>query len=273
MNAMPPWDPNRRRALFQWLPSLVLLAVALAGGIALTSCSTGRETASLPPMIEGAEFVGNQACLDCHANYVRTFAVSAHGRFHSEKHRQAGMTGCESCHGPGSKHIASPKDKGRFILNPGKDPSSCLQCHTTVHAEFQMPAHHQVLEGRMNCVQCHDPHGRDIMKPVGGLATARLNESCGKCHIEQSRPVIYEHEALREGCVTCHQPHGSPNDKMLVQRDNNLCLRCHAETQLAGGDFNIGKVPHAALMRQGSCWSAGCHTAVHGSNVNARLLY
>jgi hypothetical protein len=32
-------------------------------------------------------------------------------------------------------------------------------------------------------------------------------------------------------------------------------------------------VPHAARLRQGGCWSAGCHTAVHGSNVHPRMLY
>jgi hypothetical protein len=27
------------------------------------------------------------------------------------------------------------------------------------------------------------------------------------------------------------------------------------------------------LIRMGSCWSSGCHTAVHGSNVDVRLRY
>src|ERR1051325_6578308 len=26
------------------------------------------------------------------------------------------------------------------------------------------PKHHQVIAGQMNCVNCHDPHGHDIMK-------------------------------------------------------------------------------------------------------------
>ena len=130
----------------------------------------------------------------------------------------------------------------------------------------------------MNCVQCHDPHGMDIRKPARGLAMARLNESCAPCHREQSRPFVYEHEALREGCTICHNPHGSINAKMLVQRDNNLCLKCHAQTVgplpgASSGIIYIGSVDHTARLRLGSCWSAGCHTAVHGSNVHARQLY
>jgi DmsE family decaheme c-type cytochrome len=145
-----------------------------------------------------------------------------------------------------------------------------------VDAEFRLPQHHPVIEGRMNCVQCHDPHGSDIYKPAGGLAMARLNESCAQCHREQSRPVVFEHEALREGCTVCHQPHGSINTKMLAQSDPNLCLRCHAQDQSPGvpaGEIFIGKVPHAALLQMGTCWSAGCHTAVHGSNIHPKMLF
>jgi predicted CXXCH cytochrome family protein len=115
----------------------------------------------------------------------------------------------------------------------------------------------------------------DIMKPQRGLALARLNETCAPCHREQSRPVVFEHEALREGCTVCHNPHGSINAKMLVERDANLCLKCHAQIAGpdAGNELFIGKVPHSSYLRRGTCWSAGCHTAVHGSNINAKMLY
>ena len=102
---------------------------------------------------------------------------------------------------------------------------------------------------------------------------ARLNEGCAACHREQTRPFVFEHPALREGCTACHNPHGSINAKLLIQRDVNLCLRCHAQVQGKPGDFYIGSVPHTSYIRMGTCWSAGCHTAVHGSNVDVRLRY
>jgi DmsE family decaheme c-type cytochrome len=137
-----------------------------------------------------------------------------------------------------------------------------------------LPQHHPIIENRMNCVDCHDPHGHDIFKPARGatLAMARQNETCANCHREQTRPFVFEHEALREGCVVCHQPHGSINRALLTERDNNLCLKCHAQVQ-TGADIMIGKENHAGKLGRGSCWASGCHSAVHGSNVSPKLRF
>jgi len=225
--------------------------------------------------------VGNKSCVECHADYTRVFPSSPHARLHLEGTPRGDSAGCESCHGPGSLHVSSGGGRGKFIINPGRDPEACFTCHVDVHAQFKLPQHHPVLEQRMNCVQCHDPHGADIMQAshrtaFGARAAsgmARLNESCAQCHREQARPVIFEHEALREGCTICHQPHGSVNAKLLLDRDNNLCLRCHAQSPGPAGQIYIGQTDHTANLRLGSCYSAGCHTAIHGSNIDRRLLY
>lgn len=237
----------------------------------LSSCVSVDRIVAAPPAIEGATFVGNAACADCHTNITRLFAGSPHGRYHRDDVKLAGLTGCESCHGPGSKHVAAAGAR-QLIFNPGRDPAACFTCHLEAHAEFNLPQRHPVIEGRMTCVQCHDPHGPDLMKPAGGLAMARLNQSCAQCHRDQARPFVFEHEALREGCVACHQPHGSIASKLLAQRDANLCLKCHAQVQQPGAVM-IGKMDHAQLLRLGTCWSAGCHTAVHGSNIHPKMLY
>jgi predicted CXXCH cytochrome family protein len=261
---------------FTRIAAATILSGAIMGGLALLveSCSSVSGTVMAPTEIPGAHYVGNGACLDCHAEYVRKFAASPHARIRFQKIAAGDQAGCESCHGPGSKHVESAEHK--FILNPGKNPASCFQCHLEAQAEFNLPQHHPVSEGKMNCVQCHDPHGMDIMKPAGGLAMARLNQSCAQCHREQTRPVVFEHEAMREGCTTCHNPHGSVNRKMLTQADANLCLRCHAQNQtfFAGtGTIAIGAVDHTTFLNRATCWAAGCHTAVHGSNVDPRLRY
>jgi len=252
--------------------SLTLLAGAC---FLASSCSSLDHTAAAPPEVPGAHFVGNQACANCHTNIARLFPSSPHARFHRDDLASASRTGCESCHGAGSEHVRVGGGRGRFIVNPGRDPATCFQCHLEVHAQFHLPSHHPVPEERMNCVQCHDPHGREIMKPARGLAMARLNETCANCHRDQSRPFVFEHQALREGCVTCHTPHGSINDKLLVDRDVNLCLKCHAQVQSPQKPdaIVIGKVNHTEYLKVGTCYSAGCHTAVHGSNVSPKLRY
>ena len=136
-----------------------------------------------------------------------------------------------------------------------------------------MPHHHLVLEGKLHCAQCHDAHGFDIHKRAGGLALSRLNETCANCHREQSKAHVFNHEALREGCVACHTPHGSFTQKLLHQRDVNLCIKCHAQVQTTAGDIVFGNTSHGAFIRRGTCWSAGCHTAVHGSNIDPKLRY
>jgi len=251
-------------------------SLMVLGALVLVSCSTTGRVDLLPPLIEGATFVGNRMCYDCHTNITRVFSSSPHARLHFEGVSMAEPTGCEGCHGPGSRHVAAGGGRGRFIVNPGRQPDVCFNCHLETHAEFNLPQRHPVIEGTMSCVQCHDPHGMDIMKPARGLAMARLNEQCSACHREQTRPFVFEHEALREGCTVCHQPHGSINTKLLVERDNNLCLKCHAQTPGAGvatGRLYIGQIDHTDRLRTGTCWSAGCHTAVHGSNVHPRQLY
>ena len=264
--------PKQLRLLAAWA-----LAAGVLGVLCLVnSCSTDRVVA--PPLtIEGATYVGDKACADCHDKITRVFPASPHARLHLEKAGMPGEGGCEACHGPGSKHIAMGGRGGleKFIINPGTDPEACFRCHVEVQAEFHFPQHHPVLEGKMNCIQCHDPHGMDIMKPAGGLAMARLNETCAQCHREETKPHIYEHPALREGCTICHNPHGSINARMLTEPDSNLCLRCHAQTPGpgAGGHIYIGGRDHTSSIRLGSCWSAGCHPAVHGSNIHPILLY
>lgn len=268
---------KRRR----WLAALALSSGAATLVLLVISCSTVDRAVVAPPQIEGATFVGDKACFECHANIARAFPASPHARLRLELSKMPGQNGCESCHGPASKHVAAGGGRGKFIINPGKDPEACFQCHLEAQAAFHFPQHHPVLEGKMNCVQCHDPHGMDITKPAGGLAMARLNETCAQCHREQTKPFVFEHPALREGCTVCHDPHGSINAKMLTVRDSNLCLRCHAQNQAlasTGGavgarQIYIGKSDHTQYLQFGTCWTAGCHTAVHGSNVNPYWLY
>ena len=219
---------------------------------------------------DGATYVGTETCMACHDEDHKDFTLSTHSRvtFEVDDGDIVEAQGCEMCHGPGSIHADEGEFKNNNIYNPKKDPALCFQCHIDKKAEFRLPYSHPVLEGKMSCSDCHNSHGSDA-RPGTTTSLDGGNGTCFQCHKEQRGPFVFEHEAVREGCTTCHKVHGAINDKMLVVRDNNLCLRCHTQS-----DFpSIGDSNHSSRLTKGTCFSGGCHTAVHGSNFDDHLRY
>jgi predicted CXXCH cytochrome family protein len=123
----------------------------------------------------------------------------------------------------------------------------------------------------MSCTDCHSPH-KGFAHRGGSTALRAQDSGCLECHPAQRGPYVFEHEAMHEGCTSCHGAHGTVNAKMLTARDSNLCLKCHFQ-QVQGGQLRIGGADHTVRVQQGTCWTAGCHEAVHGSRVNSSLRY
>jgi predicted CXXCH cytochrome family protein len=243
---------------------------ALVAAATLISCATVSRTVVAPPQIPGATAVGSATCTECHKEIARDFKTADHARLIAKGENSSEM-GCESCHGGGSLHNQSG-GAAHTIINPGKSPETCFQCHLEMRGRFNLPHHHPVVEGKISCNDCHDPHKGRAVK-AGGTSMHSENETCLNCHPAQRGPFVYEHEASREGCLTCHNPHGSVNAKMLTQRNATLCLKCHFQQQTAVGAILIGGRDHSAFLSRGTCWSAGCHEALHGSRVNSSLRF
>ncbi|MDE2028113.1 MAG: hypothetical protein KGJ11_06200, partial [Candidatus Omnitrophica bacterium] len=217
--------------------------------------------------LKKAKYVGMDTCAMCHEKEVKEYKLSTHARIHI-KNDTTGAEDCEVCHGPGSVHVDASGGKGN-IINPSKDPEICFNCHTDKKMQFRLPYHHPVLEGKMSCTDCHNPHGIDV-RPWTATSENGINEVCFKCHTDKRGPYIWQHDALKDGCTSCHQVHGSVNDKMLIARDYNLCLRCHAMNNFPYGHGQNGQY-HDFVY--GTCWSAGCHSEPHGSNFDHYFRY
>jgi predicted CXXCH cytochrome family protein len=270
------------------LPAAAVLAGAGVLVVAAISCRTVSRHAVLLPRVPGADYIGSKACEECHEELYRDFQTADHARLIAEGPR-ALHAGCESCHGPGSAHAESggeimppytftagrPQASGlgaRLAQPPARATETvCYECHANVRGQFNLPSHHPVPEGKMTCWECHPPH-KGSARTGGSTALRSQNETCLQCHPAQRGPFVFEHEAMREGCTTCHSPHGTINAKMLTVRDSNLCLKCHFQ-QVRGGAVLIGGSDHTSRLRQGTCWTAGCHEAVHGSRVSSSLRF
>jgi predicted CXXCH cytochrome family protein len=161
----------------------------------------------LTPLLE-------KRCLACHG------APRNHGT------RVESGIDCESCHGPGQRHLAALASHSRDlgILNPKKLPVAermrpCSQCHAgSGVVEDPMPydtlISNQVTAlqnsecwrqsaGKVTCTDCHDPH-RDVPPLV---LTAKTEEVCLRCH----NGTVTNHAALCpvnriKGCIGCHMP-------------------------------------------------------------------
>src|SRR5918995_5250042 len=130
-----------------------LLAGSLSFAFALTVHSAGgvevsAETSAAPPRTAASAqggFVGDDTCLGCHDDRNKGYADTAHGQAANPRSPKA-QQGCESCHGPGGKHVEDPSVPGSiriFGRIPASDASeTCLSCHSRdAHGFWQGSAH------------------------------------------------------------------------------------------------------------------------------------
>lgn len=193
----------------------------------------------------------NAQCLTCHQGGQRIFW---HGSIHEDNN-----LACSDCHNPMS-NFASHGLTARESIN-----QTCFSCHKVQRMEFNKRSHMPLLEGKITCVDCHNPHG-STTAPL--LKADSVNEVCYGCHAEKRGPFLFEHAPVRENCLNCHNPHGSNFEALLTAPRPMLCQQCHAQDGhpaqlLTRGNMVLGAAPDPRLIST-SCQT--CHVNIHGSN-------
>jgi DmsE family decaheme c-type cytochrome len=192
----------------------------------------------------------NARCLSCHVG--GTEHMKAINSIHARDE-----VSCISCH--------SPHHPGRreFLLVKAT-PELCYGCHLQQKPLFDMPFHHRVNEGLIQCNDCHNVHG--TVRPKLVRTSTTQDAICFTCHADKQGPFVFEHDPVKtEGCLSCHVPHGSPNQHMLrLSTVNLLCLQCHTNSAVSAAPSTPGFHNQAAQFQ--ACTL--CHTQIHGSNFD-----
>lgn len=212
---------------------------AEANGVCLSCHAQGEKTRN---WMSGSHAANHVRCVDCHQIHQAALKAAKGSRIAFDEATKGALA------------TASVSPETNVIVRPMWETNdACLKCHPTQVAQLSMPYHHPLREGKMSCVDCHDPHGGPDGRNLK-TATGNMNQLCLGCHAQYRGPYAYQHPPVTENCMICHTPHGSPNTNLLTVSKPALCLQCHA------GHHN-----GAALPLADRC--TNCHGSIHGTDV------
>ncbi|MBM3951390.1 MAG: DmsE family decaheme c-type cytochrome [Rhodospirillales bacterium] len=190
--------------------------------------------------------VQSAACLTCHEGKTRMF-------WHEGTHAARDVT-CTSCH-----QVHTGHDK---VRDKKEQAQVCFDCHKDKRMEVSKPSRHPILEGKVTCSDCHNPHGSPGPSMV---VRGTVNDTCFQCHAEKRGPFIWNHQPVTENCGHCHNPHGTNVASMLKWRAPFLCQQCHEPTSHRADSPTLTFSTGTGAMALGrSC--VNCHTNIHGGN-------
>lgn len=154
---------------------------------------------------------GATDCIGCHVT-----------NFNPEQKTWTALgVGCESCHGPGSKHNTSRDDRAGTIINPATDLDKqhqamvCGQCHS---------------QGRSRDGRYAFPHqflpGMDLDTVFADSAPQGPGRNQQFSDLRRS-PAHWEAGVV---CEDCHDPHGNTDEPYQLKAPiNDTCLQCHED--------------------------------------------
>ncbi|MCI0708551.1 MAG: ammonia-forming cytochrome c nitrite reductase subunit c552 [Chloroflexi bacterium] len=262
--------------------ALLLVATGLVLVFGVATASETEQTSTVVPNQppDGAEYVGEQTCFQCHGQSYRDWQQTPHAMAEEP-------VGCESCHGPGSVHVETAQSTDlsdpnsetvrelRQTIVKTVDAAVCGQCHAVNDAGERSAGY---LPGTdLSAVfTLADPANEDVFWPTGheklpgtqynGWVVSRhanalptiteagfAREECLACHstdfnfqnptFEQD-VVTLENAQFGITCVQCHSPHGALAEPQLRFEAYDLCVSCHTGTDLGNNPIRVGGTVH-----------------------------
>ncbi len=175
---------------------------------------------------------------------------------------------CESCHGPGKAHSATPKLDN--IVNPARlsverSMDICLSCHQAGKPpgdDYAWPVGYQPGMELSKFWQPFEPEAGKQTAEFWPNGTAHKNRVQGNTFVQS---VMY-HSGLQ--CTNCHESHGSLHRSQTIKAadSNALCLTCHGPGKYPGPDYKMlsDHTHHAATSTGSRCIE--CHMPKTGEN-------
>lgn len=159
----------------------------------------------------------NRTCIDCHSTDPQAKFQPQTNEYKSTY--VATSIGCQSCHGPGAKHVASARSGNASSSMPNTslpkvDAGICFACHAR---------RTRLLDGYQPGKPFLDYFSPALLRPDLYFPDGQiLDEVFEYGSFQQSKMA-------RAGvtCLDCHRPH----DAGLKAEGNALCTQCHAETR------------------------------------------
>lgn len=183
----------------------------------------------------------NSMCADCHSTALRKRYDAATQRFDTTWAEL--NVGCEGCHGPGSAHIASAKDKqGGVVVLPAplRERRGVQWTIDAVsgNAKRSVP---RTTETELDvCAQCHARRaqiadGYEPGKPWLDFYIPSTLEAPNYHPDGQQQGEVYVWGSFQQSkmnakgvtCSDCHDPHS----QKLLAYGNALCAQCHASAK------------------------------------------
>lgn len=216
---------------------------------------------------------GDATCDGCHTTGFSTAKDKVSGRWVGKK-VELGI-GCESCHGPGSKHVATKRKTS--IVNPARlnavqQDQLCGQCHSRVTNKQEkdlsyplgfVPGNNDLQQRVKFWTYSSNPKNfwsngfssknRQQYHDVQFSGHAKAGVTCISCHDVHSPRKGYAQLRLEKDalCLQCHKSSGEMYRDSVMSKAGVGCVDCHMARIANRSD---------ATQKNKNHWDASSHT-------------